>query len=110
MAVSVIINVSVLSVGVILGSSVLSMMPQGVKDALNLLLPALFGALLVQFGMKQKSLAVTLLIIGILIYVAINAGLFNWLPGASNYLPTLACVFIGIGISLKMLGKKKEGQ
>ena len=62
MAVSIVINTSVLTVGVILGSSVLSMMPETVTEALNYLLPALFGALLMQFGMKQKKLAVTVLI------------------------------------------------
>lgn len=55
MAVSIVVNVSVLTIGVILGSSVLSMLPSKVTEALNYLLPALFGALLVQFGMKQKN-------------------------------------------------------
>lgn len=49
-----------------------------------------------------------MLIFSILVYVAINAGLFNWLPGASNYLGTLASVFVAIGITLATYGKKKE--
>ena len=48
MATSIVINVSVLTIGVILGSSVLSAMPASVIEALNYLLPALFGALLMQ--------------------------------------------------------------
>ena len=55
MAVSIVINVSVLTIGAILGTSVLSMLPDTIKAALNYLLPALFGALLVQFGMKMKN-------------------------------------------------------
>ena len=53
MATSIVINVSVLTIGVILGSSVLSAMPASVIEALNYLLPALFGALLMQFGLKR---------------------------------------------------------
>ena len=108
MAVSVIINVSVLTIGVILGSSVLAMLPAAVTEALNYLLPALFGALLMQFGLKQKSLGVTMLVFSILMCIAINAGVFNWLPGASNYLGTLSSVFVAIAITLYQSGKKAK--
>ena len=47
MAISIIINVAVLTIGAILGASVLAMLPDGVRAALGYLLPALFGALLV---------------------------------------------------------------
>lgn len=57
MATSIVINVSVLTIGVILGSSVLSAMPASVIEALNYLLPALFGALLMQFGLKRIKFA-----------------------------------------------------
>lgn len=108
MATSIVINISVLTIGVILGSSVLAMLPAGVTNALNYLLPALFGALLMQFGLRQKSLASTMLVFSILIYLAINAGIFNWLPGASNYLGTLASVFVAIGITLATYGRKEK--
>jgi len=32
--------------------------------------------------------------------------LFSWLSGASNYLPTLVCVFVSIGIMLAVSKKK----
>lgn len=108
MATSIVINISVLTIGVILGSSVLAMLPASVTEALNYLLPALFGALLMQFGLKQKSLASTMLVFSILVYLAINAGIFNWLPGASNYLGTLASVFVAIGITLATYGRKEK--
>ena len=110
MAVSIVINTSVLTVGVILGSSVLSMMPETVTEALNYLLPALFGALLMQFGMKQKKLAVTVLIYAVLLNVAINAGIFNWLPGASNYLGILTSVFLSIAIAVVTFKKAHKGE
>ena len=49
-----------------------------------------------------------MLAFAILIGIAINAGLFNWLPGAANYLTTLASVFAAIGVTLATYGKKKE--
>ena len=44
----------------------------------------------------------------LLIGIAINAGLFNWLPGAANYLTTLASVFVAIGVTLELMERKKE--
>lgn len=108
MAVSVIINVSVLTIGAILGSSILALLPDTIISALNYLLPALFGALLVQFGIKAKAHAAGILVYAILIYIALNAGVFSWLPGASNYLAILTCVFLSIVVSLVTYGKKKE--
>ena len=106
MGVSIVINTLVLSAGVIAGQAVLSMLPAAVVSALNFLLPALFGALLVQFGMKAKGHTTIMLVFGIILCLAIKAGYFNWLPGASNYLATLGCVFVSIGIML-VKNKKK---
>lgn len=108
MAVSVIINIFVLSIGVVLGSSLLAMMPPKVTEALNYLLPALFGALFIQFAMKSRNLAIVMVIIACLIYVAIGAGVFDFIPGAAGFLPTLLCVFGAIGISMATTKKKAE--
>lgn len=108
MGVSIVINTLVLSAGVIAGQAVLSMLPAAVVSALNFLLPALFGALLVQFGMKNKSHTVVMLVFGIILCLAIKAGFFNWLPGASNYLATLGCVFVSIGIMMVTSKKKAK--
>ena len=106
MGVSIIINIIILSVGVIAGSSILAMLPPSVTAALNYLLPALFGALFVQFAVNQKKLAVIMLVFGCVVYIAINKGVFNFLPGASSYLGTLLCVFGSIFIAMAM--KKME--
>ncbi len=103
MAVSIIINVAVLTIGAILGTSVLSMLPEEVRTALNYLLPALFGALLVQFGMKMQKHSILMLVVAIALYFLIGIGAFNWLPGASNWLGTLGCVFISIAVGLATL-------
>lgn len=100
MAVSIIINVAVLTIGAILGTSVLAMLPDSIKTALGFLLPALFGALIVQFGMKLVKHSVMMIVIAIVLYIAIGMNLFAWLPGASNWLGTLGCVFISIAVGL----------
>ena len=108
MAVSIIINVSVLTIGAILGSSVLAMLPDSVKAALNYLLPAHFGALFVQFGMKMIKHSVIMVVIAFALYFAIGMGVFNWLPGASNWLGTLGCVFISIAVGITTLSNAKK--
>lgn len=107
-AVSIIINISVLTIGVILGSSILAMLPASVTDALNYLLPALFGALLVQFGLKTMKISTFVLVFAVVINICLNLGVFNWLPGASNYLGILTSVFLAIVISVVTFGKAKE--
>lgn len=105
MAVSVIINVSVLTIGVILGTSVLSLLPDSVKSALNLLLPALFGALLVQFGAKALKHMGVVLAWAVIINILLGLGVFAWLPGANNYLGILTSVFISIIIGFMTVKK-----
>lgn len=94
---------SVVAIGAILGTSVLSMLPDTIKAALNYLLPALFGALLVQFGMKMKKHSVIMVVFAIILYFMIGMGYFNWLPGASNWLGTLGCVFVSIAVGMATL-------
>ena len=103
-----IVSVIGMATSIVINVSVLSAMPASVIEALNYLLPALFGALLMQFGLKRIKFAGGMLAFAILIGIAINAGLFNWLPGAANYLTTLASVFVAIGVTLATYGKKKE--
>lgn len=102
MGISVIINITVLTLGVIAGSSILAMLPETVISALNYVLPALFGALFIQFAVKQKKLSVIMLAICILLYIGINGGVFDFLPGARNYLGTLVSVFSAIAIGVAM--------
>lgn len=108
MGVSIIINVVILSVGVIGGQAILSALPAEVTVALNYLLPALFGALFVQFAMKSLKLSGIVLVLACILYVAINSGVFNFIPGASNWLGTLVCVFGAIAINILMNKGKKE--
>jgi len=48
-ATSILVNVVILTVGAVAGSVILNILPAPVKEALNFLLPALFGAVFGQF-------------------------------------------------------------
>jgi len=52
---SVFVNIPILAVGAVLSSIIMSYLPQGVLDAFNFLLPALFGAVYVQFAMRNDG-------------------------------------------------------
>ncbi len=108
MGVSIIINTTILTVGVIGGQAILSALPESITSALNYLLPALFGALFVQFGIKNLKLSGIVLVLACVLYVAINAGVFNFIPGASNWLGTLVCVFGAIALNVVLNGKKES--
>ncbi len=110
MGVSIVINTTILSIGVLAGSSILSRLPESVTSALNYLLPALFGALFIQFALKQKKLSVIMLAIGVLLYIGINGGVFDFIPGARNFLGTLVCVFTSIAIGIVLTNKKEKKQ
>ena len=107
MATSIIINIAVLTLGVVLGSTVLSLLPANIVSALNYLLPALFGALFVQFAMKNLKTGAILIVFAVLINLGIKYGLFAWLPGASMYLSILACVICAVVVAI-VSAKKSE--
>ena len=107
-AVSIFINIAFLTVGVIVGNYVVSLLPQHVLDALNLLLPALFGALFANQIVKKPKLAlVALPITGIMILMN-KLQLLSFLPGklvTPIVMPT--CVFGTMGIGLFLASKGK---
>lgn len=106
MATSIIINIAILTLGVVLGTSVLSRLPAGFVATLNYLLPALFGALFMQFAMKDLKTGIVIIIFAILINLMIKWGWFNWLPGASMYLSILLCVAFAVVFAI-VTSKKK---
>lgn len=78
--ISVFVNVAILALGVALGVAVLSALPQSVTDALNFLLPALYGCVFAQFLRGNEfsgAIAVGLAAAALFMY---RAGLFNWFP------------------------------
>lgn len=93
MAVSIIVNLIVLTIFVGIGQALLASLPPHILSALDYLLPALFGALFVQFAVKQVKLAAFALVLASVLTLAFQAGWFNFLPGRPSYLITIGSVF-----------------
>ena len=85
-----------------------SLLPQHVLDALNLLLPALFGALFANQIVKKPKLAlVALPITGIMVLMN-KLQLLSFLPGKLvTPIVMLTCVFGTMGIGLFLASKGK---
>lgn len=101
MAVSVIFNVTVLTIGAILGVGILSALPPEVKVSLNYLLPALFGALLVQSSMKDPKQGLVMTGFALAFYSILKLGWLDFIPGARNWMGILLTVFISILLGIK---------
>lgn len=100
MAVSIVVNITILAAGVIAGAQVLQQLPASVTAALQLLLPALFGAIFMQFAMSKLKLAPIVLVICVLLALGVKNGI------VPRYLSTLAAVFLSIAIAVLMYKKK----
>ncbi len=92
--------------GVFASTAILSLLPEEAVNALNYLLPSLFGAIFIQFAMKKFKIAPIALGLGILMTIAVNAGVFSFLPGRPTYMVTLITVFGTIGIATTLYKKK----
>ena len=99
MAVSIVVNTVILTAGVLAGAQVLSMMPPAVNNALQLLLPALFGAIFVQFAIMKPKMAPIVLALCLLITLAARKGL---IPGT---LSTVGAVFLSIALGVLLYKK-----
>lgn len=108
MAVSVIVNVVLLSIGVFAGSAILARLPQNIIKTFDYLLPSLFGAIFVQFALMKLKLAPIALGIALTLTLAVNAGVFSFLPGRPSYVVTLGAVFGTIAVAVALKKKKVE--
>ncbi|MCC0694775.1 MULTISPECIES: hypothetical protein [unclassified Clostridioides] len=86
-AVSILVNISILTFGVILGGSVLSKIPPEVVEKLNLILPALFGSVFGQVFLQDKKLGLVAIVIAVLTIILSKQGIIP------QSLVVLICVF-----------------
>lgn len=100
MAVSVIFNVTVLTIGTILGVGILEAMPPEIQNSLNYLLPALFGALLVQSSMKDPKQGALMTTFALAFYSILKLGWLDFIPGARNWMGILLTVFVSIALGI----------
>lgn len=89
---SVFVNVIMLIVGVLVGSKLISMLPQNIKNSLSFLLPALFGGVFAQFCVDDIKCGICGMALGVACLYCYNHGLFNWIP----FDPFVATILIPI--------------
>ena len=107
-AMSILINIAILTVGAIAGSAILNILPEGVKSALNFLLPALYGAVFGQFAVSRPKLAAVAVVIAFgMNWLLKNCFLF-FLPGTPSYAVTLVAVFGSIFMARILYKKELE--
>ncbi|MDR1017756.1 MAG: hypothetical protein LBM02_03540 [Lachnospiraceae bacterium] len=94
-AVSVMVGLVILTVGAVGGNAIVGMMPAGMKEALNYLLPALFGAVFGQFAISRPKLAAVAAVIAIGMTWLLRNGFLDFMPGKNppSYLVILIAVF-----------------
>lgn len=110
-AVSIIVNVLMLTVGVILGAQILGSIPPFVKAALNNILPALFGAMLAQQFIPNPRIGTIAVVLTSIMFFLFKKGYLSFLPGFPVYAVIIVAVFGTIYIGQKMVAadlKKKE--
>ncbi len=105
-AMSILINIAILTVGAVAGSAILSILPEGVKSALNFLLPALYGAVFGQFAVSRPKLAAVAVVIAFGMNWLLKNGFLFFLPGTPSYAVTLVAVFGSIFMA-RILYKKE---
>lgn len=105
-AVSIIVNIVILTVGAIGGNAIIGMMPEGVKGALNFLLPALYGAVFGQFAISRPKLAGVAVVIAFGMNWLLKNGFLSFLPGTPSYAVILVAVFGSI-LAGKLIYKKE---
>lgn len=76
-AVSIVVNLAVLTLGVFLGAQVIAMIPESFVNALVYLVPALYGAMLMQMVLYAPKIAVISVPLSIVTLVISKTGLFD---------------------------------
>lgn len=105
-AVSILVNVAILTAGAIGGNVLIGLMPAGAKEALTFLLPALYGAVFGQFAVSRPKLAVIAVIIAFGMNWLLLNGFLGFLPGTPSYAVILVSVFGSI-FAGKLIYKKE---
>ena len=110
-AVSIIVNVLFLTIGVVLGAPILSLLPANVITVLNNLLPALFGAMLAQQFVPHPKIGTVAIILAGGMLLLMKYGFLAFLPGSPSYAVIIVAVFgtILIGRKITESELKKAG-
>lgn len=105
-AVSIVVNEIILTIGILLGSAVLEMVPDRVIAIMSNILPALYGSMLAQQLVKRPKIGVVAIIISAIMFTLNYLGLLSFLPISSTAVILLTCVFGTILIARGMINAK----
>lgn len=92
-AISIVVNIVILTVGAIAGNAIINAMPASMKDALNFLLPALYGAVFGQFAISRPKLAGVAVVIAFGMNWLLKNNFLSFFPGTPSYVVILVSVF-----------------
>ena len=106
---SVIVNIVLLVVGVLVGSSVINALPEGIRHSLDFLLPAMFGALMMQFAIDDIKSGIFAMVLGAGSMIIYNAGGYNWFP-IDPFVPNLLIPIIGTALFAKFTVKTGDAE
>lgn len=76
-AVSIVVNLAILTVGVILGAQIINLIPESLVAALVYLVPALYGAMLMQMILYAPKIALIAVPLGIITLAISKTGVFD---------------------------------
>lgn len=100
-AVSVVVNALILTVAIIFGSALISMLPASVTSAFNYLLPALFASMAATAIISSPRIACIGVPLGFVMTLAYKMGWLSFIPAAAQVAVVLiVSVFGTIGIGL----------
>ena len=105
-AVSILVNVVILTIGAVAGNAIINIMPAAMKDALNFLLPALYGAVFGQFAIARPKLGAVAVVIAFGMNWLLKNGYLGFFPGTPSYVVILVAVFGSI-LAGRILYKKE---
>lgn len=106
-AASVLVNIVLLVIGVVVGSSIIEALPAHIQSSFNFLLPAMFGALMMQFAVDDIKSGAVAMALGIGSMMIYNAGGYNWFP-IDPFVPNLLIPIIGTALFAKFSVKPEE--
>ena len=76
-AVSIVVNLAILTLGVFLGSQIIALIPESVVNALVYLVPALYGAMLMQMILYAPKIALIAVPLSIVTWAISKTGIFD---------------------------------
>ena len=108
-ATAVIMKMVIVLIIAVLGSWLISVLPQTFLDCLSHLLPALIGAMWMQWFLEDWKLGIIMVGVALAAHFAYVLGAFSWMFAGGEYMRVLICVILGVVIAKAMFKKKDKG-